>query len=488
MSISKKVILFLIGLLFFPPFHFAFAGLVINEIMYDLSGADSTSSKSREWIEVYNNGASDVAIDASTWRVYDGSANRTINGEVDFSISAGSYVIFAGDKDTFLADHSGFSGTVYDTGITSLNNTGATLKILDQDGNVVDSVIYASSQGGAGDGNTLQKISSVWSGATPTPGATNESVAPSSSGGSTGGGSGGGSSSTAQETTSKIPELKKIKTQVIGNTLAFAGLPFYFQAVSYGHNGEQLYHGKYFWNFGDGDSQEVKSNDVGKFTHTYFYPGEYIVSLEYFINQYSTIPDAVDKMTIKVVEMEFLISGVGDEKDFFVELTNNTNYDADISKWILAGSSQSFVFPKNTVLASKKKIIFSPKITGLSIADRDSLKLLNMRGELIFDYPSSFPPPVLAKVEKSRISASQDSATAKPLEGMFLPETQTPVSNLSASVIQNDIAKDNPDNMYMIIISLISIIFIGISAGLVYFVRQRKAVPGAGDDFNILDE
>jgi hypothetical protein len=67
--------------------------------------------------------------------IYDGSANRTINDQVNFS---GAYVIFAGDKDTFLSDNPGFSGIVYDTGITSLNNTGATLKLLDQNGSAVD--------------------------------------------------------------------------------------------------------------------------------------------------------------------------------------------------------------------------------------------------------------------------------------------------------------------------------------------------------------
>ncbi|HEV7423979.1 MAG TPA: lamin tail domain-containing protein, partial [Candidatus Paceibacterota bacterium] len=170
----KKIILFLIGAVFFYSFHFVFASLSINEIMYDLSGSDSANSKSREWIEIYNPDSSDVSIDASKWRIFDGSANRTINDQVDFSIPSNSYVIFAGDKDTFLADHPGFSGTVYDTGITSLNNTGTTLKILDQDLNTVDSVAYASTQGAAGDGNSLQKISGSWVGGTPTPGIANQ--------------------------------------------------------------------------------------------------------------------------------------------------------------------------------------------------------------------------------------------------------------------------------------------------------------------------
>ena len=139
------------------------------------------------------------------------------------------------------------------------------------------------------------------------------------------------------------------------------------------------------------------------------------------------------------------------------KLNDEISYDADISKWILAGNNQSFVFPKNTVLGSKKKIMFSSKITHFSISDKNNLKLLNMQGELIFDYSSSILVPAVAvpvKVAKSKISVNQDSAIKpKPLEGIFLPETKMPGSNLSASVIQSDIVKDNPGNMYTTIIS-----------------------------------
>src|SRR3989338_9717492 len=104
---SKKIILVLLGLVLLSP-SYAEAGLVINEIMYDLSGSDSASSKSREWIEIYNPDAGPVSIDASSWRIYDGGANRTINGEADFSVPAGAYLIFSGGKDTFFSVHPSF--------------------------------------------------------------------------------------------------------------------------------------------------------------------------------------------------------------------------------------------------------------------------------------------------------------------------------------------------------------------------------------------
>ena len=80
-------------------------------------------------------------------------------------------------------------------------------------------------------------------------------------------------------------------------------------------------------------------------------------------------------------------------------MTNNTNYDVDISKWILSNEeditkininesqNKSFIFPKNTILGAKKKMILPPQITNLSFfIDKGSLKLLNMNNDIIFDY------------------------------------------------------------------------------------------------------
>lgn len=459
--------------------------------MYDLSGSDSSSGKSKEWIEIYNNGANDVAIDASKWRIYDGSGNRTINGEVDFSISAGGYVIFAGDKDTFLLDHSGFSGIVYDTGITSLNNTDDTLKIIDQDGNAIDTVTYASSQGGAGDGNSLQKISDTWVGATPTPGMANEAVenppppptplpvTPPSGGG---GGSSGSSSSSSTETKTKVIQEQKIKTQIVSKTLGIVGIPVSLDGKVYGTQGEKLYSGKVFWNFGDGDSKEIQLNYNEPFAHTYFYPGEYTVSFFYYSNYYSDIVDASSQVTIKIIPASVTISRVGDEKDFFVELSNDTDYGIDISNWLLTGNEKSFTIPKNTVLASKKKMIISPRITNFSILDKSSLKLTTPQNEIVFDYAVAEEKPSYSrKISKSNTNTTNTTNTV----------VTTKLSDiLPANVVASELAKDenkNNTNSFPIF-PIISVIFIGASACGVYFVRRRKTTVNEGDDFEILDE
>lgn len=452
--------------------------------MYDLSGSDSSSGKSKEWIEIYNDGSNDITIDASKWRIYDGSGNRTINGEVDFSISAGSYIVLAGDKDAFLADHVGFSGIVYDTGITSLNNTGDTLKIIDQDGNAIDTIVYVSSQGGAGDGNSLQKISGSWSGASPTPSAINEGavfppipppvVSPSGGGSVSSGSSGSGSTETIKP---KTTEEQKIKTQIFSKNIGVVGIPVSFDGRVYGHQGEKLYSGKVFWNFGDGDSKEIQLNYNQPFTHTYFYPGEYTVSFFYYSNYYSDIVDASSQVTIKIIPASVTISRVGDEEDFFIELSNDTDYGIDISSWFLVGDNKSFTIPKNTVLASKKKLIISPRITNFSILDKSSLKLMTPQNEIVFNYAVAMEKPSYSrKISKSNTTTVSTVATAKLSD--ILP----------ANAVASELAQDKNSTNSFPIFPVISAIFIGVSAYGAYFIRKRKASSEPGTDFDIMDE
>lgn len=497
----KRLILVFLLIIFFYSSRVAFATLFINEIMYDLPGSDSTSSKSREWIEVYNSGSSDIPIDASKWRIYDGAANKTINGEVDFSIPALSYVIFAGNKDTFLTEHTSFSGLVYDTGITSLNNSGATLKILDQNGNVVDSVSYTSSEGGAGDGNSLQKISSTWVSGVPTPGVANQ---PTDSGNNNSSSEATGAlinnpsaSSTSYSSDknstpkSKVSEDPKITTKIIMKNVAFVGAPILLQAMSFGYSKEQLHFGKYFWNFGDGDSKEVLANSTDKVTHTYFYPGEYAINLEYYTNPYSDKSDAVDTLVLKVIPEDIVISKVGDEKDFFVEVSNNMNNEADISGWVLSSSSHSFVFPRNTVLGSKKKMMLSPKITNLTFVDKDTLRLLTKEGDLVFDYNGALNAntPILVVNKKEKVLTGAVSTNEGNIDYLKINPIDEPFKeNLEASAIGSNLSEHNSTlSSAPTMPVVIFLLFLGGGATSVYFIRKKKTQTMSGEDFEILN-
>ena len=258
---------------------------------------------------------------------------------------------------------------------------------------------------------------------------------------------------------------------------------------------------KHFWNFGDGDSKEVNLTDSQSFTHIYFYPGDYLVSLDYFSNPYvySNIPDASNQITIKIIGANISISRVGDEKDFFVEISNNTDYSVDLSNWFLTSEIKNFTIPRNTILASKKKIIISPKITNFSITDKDTLKLINSTGEVVFDYLLSVVPVITAKiVAKNIVSVKLLAGKTKSLNKNVtngavaenvtenLPALATVTMGGEATALQGNVSENNSDNSYLPILG--SIIFIGASASAVYFIRQKKVIPQAVNDFVILDE
>ncbi|MSU44645.1 lamin tail domain-containing protein [Candidatus Nomurabacteria bacterium] len=500
----KKVTWLLMGVIFFSGLHSVFASLTINEIMYAPgNGSDY------EWVEIFNSGSSPIDLD--NYRFFHGpSESSSTSGPLSLrngttTILQPSEYAIIGKSPSVVTDYTwlNFSGMILSASTVSLPDSGDNTYIAISDPNktVLDYVKYDPSLGGSKDsGTSLSKINNIWSGATPTPGITNEIItslsSPTASTSSSSSYTSSGTAGTTTETKIKIVEEPKIKTQITAKNLVFAGIPLSFQGTAFGYNNEKLQYGKYFWNFGDGDSKELKASDINmqKFTHTYFYPGEYNVNLEYYSNYYGDTPDASAKMTIKVVGADLLISAVGNEKDFFVELSNNTNYDADISNWILVSSVKNFTFPKNTIINSKKKMTISSNLTHFSIEDKNTLKLLNSQRELIFDYSASIIVPVVAVVAKTsnknvektvepKISISQDLEVIKPIP---IVDRQIPVENLTASVVESNIIKDNPIRTYFL--TTILTVFLGISAGTVYFIRQRKTVSKLGDDFKILDE
>lgn len=151
--------LFVLFLALVLPF-FALAAntgdIIITEIMYDLDGADD----GHEWVEIYNNNSQ--MIDLTDWRFNDGS-NHIFNAPPEkgsqgsIIINPFAYAILADNAFNFLADHPGFSGTVIDT-VMSLNNTGDTLKIIDNNSKEIDFVAYQNGWGAGGNGKTLEKI------------------------------------------------------------------------------------------------------------------------------------------------------------------------------------------------------------------------------------------------------------------------------------------------------------------------------------------
>jgi hypothetical protein len=501
---SKKLILFLVAVFFLCKFSFARAEVVINEVQL--------SPTEGRFVELYNNGSS--AVDLTNWYIQRKTATGSDFGSLVSKTYFENKIINAGAY--FLISKSAMDKA--DIVLDSLTLTESnTIQLKNGDQAVVDKVGWGSGESSVADnppdGQSIQRTDSgSWVSATPTPGAANETVSsppPSvsttddQSSGDDGDSSDSVSSAassngTASSKTKTAVITQKTKVQITANLLAYVGIPFTLEGNVFGTEGERLVYGKYFWNFGDGDSREAPVTSNEKIMHTYFYPGDYTVLLEYYSNYLADTPDATEKVTIKVVAPEISISSVGDEKDFFIELKNNGGDNVDISNWFLVSDNKSFTFPRNTILEPNKTMTISSQITHFSIGDKNTLKLLNSQHAVAFDYTTPPQPRLPIGGQASPKEREQSMGTVSlslPPSGRVggVGEPVPALKNLATSVVSSDVVKNeeanNPQGSVLsVIIFIISIAFIGASAYAVYFIRRKRVVPQVGSDFEILDE
>ena len=378
-NMFKKYIALII--VFFSWVHFANAGFEITEIMYDLEGTDTN----REWIEVKNTGSE--STDLSKWFFFSDNTKHALVPQGASSVPAGGYAIIAQNTTNFMADWPSFEGLLFDSSWTGFNNeAGEEIALKDPDLNLVSPVTFTSSQGGAGDGDSLQNINGSWTGGTPTPGAVNQ-------GGSSGDEEeeeGGGSTSSSEEdvVVKKKVEVPKMKTKIIVKNTVVAGVPLKIDSITEGYEKETLKVGKFSWNFGDGMSKE--ESEAKQFEYTYTYPGEYVLTLAYnnYYHPFNTSPDASDRVIIKVLSREVAISSVGSGADTFVELENKSGTEIDLSKWSIQAGNKIFYIPSGTAILANKKIKFSPKVTLFTGEDINRVTLSNATGETFATYPS----------------------------------------------------------------------------------------------------
>jgi hypothetical protein len=458
----------------------AFANVSINEVMYNAEGADV------DWIEVYNEGNSSVDLSNLCLLVSNSTSNHSINnnsGSQELESHEYGIIVVNSQLDSFVSKW-GSSGKIFTSSFSLPNVTDEeSVKIEINDGDKLSpmtSVSYNLSLGSNGDGNSLQFINGSLKSGVPTPWLGNNilpnvdnstTVATSSS-----------SISKENEIKIKLNEAPSIKTKIIAKDISFVGLPTIFQASTIGYSDEVLRYGKYHWNFGDGDFKE-QVNILDKFSHTYLYPGEYTVYLEYYLNGYLDIPDSKNKFIISVVPVELIISRVGDEDDFFIEIANNSDHEVDISNWSLSSGEKKFIFPKNSILSSKRKIILSPKLTNFNIIDKDNLKILTNSGNIIF----SFINPNIEEKSKTLKSFTPEfknnqnkTKELKKEEVIILGLNE----NLEANVSSGDTNIKNNSYLFFIVF----VILLVVSCVAVYFIRRKKVISKEGDDFEILDE
>ena len=486
----KKIFLVLLVLISLLGFRTVKADVVIDEVMY--APANGSSS---EWVEIYNNG--DVAVDLNGWRFFNSQTSSSpLHSSGSFILEANAYAIITGSDNTESYSCQQFTASSFSLPDDSSKYQTYKGIYSDSEKTIGNSVVYDTSLGGSKEsGTSLSKIDGTWESGIPTPGKQNQvsnndtgnnsSDNESSSSNSSSNNNSSDNTNTNTNTTKtkvKVAEIPTMKAKVLTDNVAFAGEPLEINSSILGYSNEKIVLGKLYWNFGDGSSQE-QINKFDKFTHTYLYPGEYVLSLEYYPNNSATAPDVINKVTIKVVPLTVSISKVGDAKDFFIELTNNSAYDMDISKWTLNSFNKNFLFPKNSIILAKKTMIVPGKTSGFVLGDDKNLKLSMPTGEVISVYGASFlPAKIYASGDKSlnEHNNQKENDIKKDYTNSVINQ------NIQANAIDsNQNIIDNSKN-FAFIGGLV--VLLGFAGSLVYFLRQKRIIKTAGDDFEILDE
>jgi len=438
--------------------------------MYDLDGTDTK----REWVEVHNNESSDINLES--WKFFESGTNHGLSiYQGSPSISAGGYAIIADDPASFLLDYPGFSGSIFDSSF-SLLNTGEYIALKNASLSVIDEVTYSSDWGGSGDGKSLQYTGSEFSSGTPTPGA--ENVTGSSSNTTL-----EDESATTEEESSEKNEkqicLKSTPRDVTirpSSKTIGQGMPIVFDTDIYAC-GFSYSSGYFFWNFGDGNTMEYINQEMkDNVSHVYYYPGEYVVTLEYRKSILSDTPDDLAQITIQVLPKQVIISAVTSDSGPVIELSNTTSMNADLSGWILESRLSSFIIPRGTVILANRKVSFRPSITLFSFNNLYPLTLKSPDGNTVSVFPQT---PPLKTYNPAPISPKSIEKETK--DNLVFSSSQ--LASVGALQSQNEIS---PTALF----ALFGLVLAGIAGVLA--LRWKKNTPdilnqGPVDDIEIIE-
>ena len=405
------------------------AQVEINEIMYDLEGADS----GREWVEIFNNSTNEVNL--SGWKFYDGS-NHVLNeppkngGKGLLILSAYQYAVFADKAEIFVFEHPEYEGILIDT-VVALNNTEGILKLFNKEGVEIDSVSYDKSIGANGDGNSLQKINGDFKAAPPSMGKKNTAQTQKTNQNSdvnTDYNENDFSENNAAELLNQINNNKfftekNIKTFAGEDKTGVVGADIEFNGKSLGLNDEPLLdpNTRFVWNFGDGASKEGRV-----VRHVYSFPGDYIVFLNTASGKYS----ASDRLDARIIPNEIKISEIS-PFGLWLEIFNGSRQDIDISRWQINQENNFFIFPENTFIKKSGFLVVSKEILGFYLnPEKGTVKLLYSNGS--------------AANEFSYGSGATEGETYGLINGEIVKTTETPGMENIKSALPLENKNNNP--------------------------------------------
>jgi hypothetical protein len=341
----------LCALLFYPVL--THAQVVISEIMY------APQSGGVQWLEIGNEGTSDVTLIGSTvkgsWRLVVNGSNHTLTDPAG-GAGRGSLVLSAGSRAVITEDPSGFvsqNGGAYSVIKSSLGltTTSGTVAIFDG-ATAYPAVSYDKSQGAYKDGASLQlQPDGTWIAALPTPGEANahspyttqpDSDTHASSGDTS---PDTGSQENEQQTQRAAPTpyyipppVPQLFADAGADRTVIVGADIEFDGRAYTRDQVLLDKARYLWNFGDGSTAEGPA-----VLHHFDYPGRYAVILTAAADKESLEDEII--VTAEPAQLSFAVNADGS-----VTIDNGAGRDLDLSRWLIRSFGQVFALPEHSVI------------------------------------------------------------------------------------------------------------------------------------------
>ncbi len=415
--------------------RFAYATLSINEVMYDAPGSDADA----EWVEVYNSGSSPIDMSDIYIADYDTSWHyHSITPYSQAFIPAGGYGIVirtssASIPNTFNTKWPNISVPMFRASF-DLGNDSGHIALSSDKKSVYSELSYTSTMGATGDGNSLQSISGSYVAMPATPGTMNGSVNDNSNSSSNTDTNTQADKSTDNtndtSTSGSDPKAVKVYDNIIAKitapTIVTTKIGFKIQAQVLGRKREVIDSGKYVWSFGDGKS--LQQSQYKPFYYSYDNKGQYVVTLTYYESILSAEPAVRTQVTVTVVDPEVAISSVGDYTDPYIELTNKSNREIDMSSWIIKSDNTLFTMPEGMTILPSKNIRLSSAVTLFTSSDIQNLTIYNPTGSVVATYPDSNKTGY--KVSNMEYIDNMYNTDATPKKSF--PEKDTGVVNLDS--------------------------------------------------------
>lgn len=129
---------------------------------------------------------------------------------------------------------------------------------------------------------------------------------------------------------------------------------------------------RFDWSFGDGIAGRGK-----EISHTYQFPGEYIV----VVNGYQDDEYATSRIDVKVVDPQIEIINVSSGLEA-IEVRNNSNEEINLGGWLILSGQEKFIIAKDTIIKPRSKLYISTTFSNES----DKVALFYPTGSLAYEH------------------------------------------------------------------------------------------------------